>query len=272
LEGLLKAIEKLTFDYICLGNGNDKSGKWLQQRLKAKYLFSEYGWLPWSECFYVDDRGTGPLSSLRYMALSEMSANDHYAEEVQYFKSKLRWGKLVPFKNFVYVPLQVDTPTSDGKPDFKFRFTGFKNNAEFLAEIAKIIPNDITILVKNHPSNKRPTNIPKGMIDISKMGLSKYELYQRMAAMVAINSTSVLEAMVFGRHVFAYGQDIFSGKVLAHESVRDKDEFANHLANNPPVDNQRRFVGCLFQRQFYRHRWRDEKYVRSHYWNKTLGN
>jgi capsule polysaccharide modification protein KpsS len=199
-----------------------------------------------------------------------MSANKDYAEMAKRLKTKLQSGEPVPFDRFIYIPLQVDTPTSDGKPDFKFRFTGFKNNREFLDEIAKVVPKGVKILVKNHPANKKPTKVPAGMVDISKANFSKCELYQRMLAMVAINSTSVLEAMCFGRHVFTYGQDIFSGKALAHESVRDKDVFAATLATEPLLENQKRFIGYLFQRQFYRHKWEDKDYVRSHHWNQVL--
>ena len=272
LGELVNKIEKLNFDYICLGNGNCEEGKWIQKNIQAKYLFSEYGWMPWNECFFIDDKGTGPLSSVRYMSQAEMKIDKDRSGEINALKQKFKSSGGISFKHFVYVPLQVDTPMSDGKPDFKFQFTGFKNNKQFLSAIEKVVPDDITILVKNHPASRHPTPVPSSMVDISKANLNKYELYQKMLAMIAINSTSVLEAILFERNVFTYGQDVFSGKGITHESISNKDRFASLLKKDPPEQAAKKFINTLLQRQVSRIRCRDKdmNYIKSHYWTKAL--
>jgi len=267
---LADQIGKLDSDYICLGNGNDDTGKWLQNKIKAKFLFSEYGWLPWNECFYIDDQGAGPLSSIRQAGITELRGAPDNPVEYKYIKNKWNVGSAVGYRDYIYVPLQVDTPTSDGKPDFKFRFTPFKNNHQFLEHIRKVVPPGIKILVKNHPANNKPTRVPSGMVDISKAKINKLDLYQHMKAMVAINSTSVLEAMLVERPVFTYGEDIFTQKGLTFEKVADRAQFASLLRCEPPKD-ARAFINRLLERQAYRHRLRDDDgYRKNHYWVRTL--
>lgn len=270
LHGLKGKIEKHDFDYICLGNGNDDAGKWIRDNIKANFLYSEYGWLPWKNCFYIDDKGTGALSSINTTPLNNMKTSYNSINELIEIKSTMNQHNIVPFDNFIYVPLQVDTPTSDGKPDFKFQFTWFKTNAEFLKFIQKIVPKDITILVKNHPSNRNPTKIPASMIDVSNMNLNKYELYSKMKAMMAINSTSVLEAMLFEKNIFTYGRDVFSNKNVTYESIKDKDRFMSLIDSNNNAQNQRKFISYILQRQFNRNKYKDLDYINNHYWNEKL--
>jgi len=268
-DDLARQLDSLKPDYICLGNGNCDSGRWIQSHVKSKFLFSEYGWLPWNECFYIDSSGTGPLSSIRESGMKDLEGAPERSEEIEYIKKKLDVGKKVDFKDYVYVPLQVDTPTSDGKPDFKFQFTKFKNNKQFLQKIREIIPKNIKVLVKRHPACKASPSMPPGMIDISEMRLNKRELYERMRAMIAINSTSVLEAMLMNRRVFTYGDDLFSWKSLTFEHVMDQNQFVALLRCEPSA-NARSFINRLLERQVYRHRCRDRDYVRSHYWNQAI--
>lgn len=269
---LLKKIDGTDFDYLCLGNGNDPPGKIIQSKIKTNFLFSEYGWMPWKGCFFIDEKGAGALSALRYMKISDMKIDKDRSVEIATMKKQFDSGKPVTFDNFVYVPLQVDTPMSDGKPDFKFQFTGFKNNKEFLETIIKIVPKDMKILVKKHPSARAgvPRTDAENVINISKMDLNKFELYRKMKAMIAINSTSVLEGLLFRKHIFTYGDDVFSGKGVTHEHIKDPDKFAKILRSDPQIENGKRFINCLLQRQVHRAKCNDVEYVRSHYWNQAL--
>lgn len=261
-EDLLNKINKIEFDYLCLGNGNDEIGLFLQKKLNCKFIFSEYGWLGTPEVFFFDTKGCGAYSSIRDLNLDEELPAKQ--DDMDYVKQKLKKGNSVDLDNFIYIPLQVDSPTSDGKKDFKFLFTKFNSNDELLRYIQKIIPKDIKVLVKNHPSSTKPTKIPSGMIDISNLKLSKYELYSKMMAMIAINSTSVLEAMLFSKPIFTYGEDVFSGHNLTYENIANTDDLLNKIKTN--VDYSK-FLGCLFKRQINRIRCFDKNYVLSHCWN-----
>lgn len=262
---LLNKINKIDFDYLCLGNGNDDVGIALQRDLNCKFLFSEYGWLPWGQCFYVDNKGVGKNSSIFH---HDLNVPDAKPEELSAIKRSFNNGNPIPFKKFIYVPLQVDTPTSDGKKDFKFKYTQFENNASFLQFVATVVPKEWTILVKKHPASKGNLKLPSGMIDISDSKLNKHELYSRMDAMMCINSTSAIEALLFNKPVFTYGQDIFCNKGLTHEQV-GADQFVSLLAMEPK--NASKFISLLLQRQVYRHLCQNQDYINSHYWINKCG-
>ena len=270
-DDLGKKMDRLDWDYVCFGNGTDPAAKWTRNRYgdSKKYLYSEYGWFPWNESFYIDTQGGGANSSIRHSRMEELRGAPDRPEEIAYIQRKLNVGKTIQAKDFIYIPLQVDTPTSDGKPDFKFRFTPFKNNNEFLKFIQGVIPSGTMVFIKNHPAASKPTRIPAGMLDISKKGMNKLELYKRMKAMVAINSTSVLEALLMGKNVFTYGDDIFSNKGLTHQHIRNRDQFAS-LLNTEPSKDIRPFINCLLERQVYRHRCNDPEYIKNHYWNRSI--
>ncbi len=264
---LLDKLAVLDFDYICLGNGG-ALGPWLAERLNCKFLYSEYGWMPWKECFYIDGKGVGARSSLTNM--SEMPDVQDHADEIEQIKNTFDKGKPVPFKNFVYVPLQVDTPTSDGKKDFKFNFTRFGSNREFLFKVREVVSPYTTILVKNHPAAKQCTKVLPTMVDITDMNLNKYELYDKMQGMVCINSTSALECLLFDKKLFAYGRDIFSNKRIAHENVDSRQMFTRLIEQPHDPFKGKKFINMLLDRQVYRHKCSDEDYVKSHYWCESL--
>lgn len=268
-EELRDQINESGCDYVCLGNGNDDIGLWLQQKVQKKFLFSEYGWLPWKWNFYIDPKGVGAKSSLRHMSLDDMKSKD-LSGKIWSLQVQLAGGELnLNYGKFVYVPLQVDTPTSNGKPDFKFQFTRFKNNQEFLKHVKSIVPAEYKILVKNHPSSRSKAKMLPGMIDISDQRIDKHALYSSMSAMLVINSTSVLEAMPFHKHIFTYGEDIFSGKDIVHENVGDMDRF-NETLKSEPSWRYKIFLNELLNRQFERGLWEDKVYVKNHFWNHWL--
>ena len=266
---LLDKLSDIDFDCICLGNIST-TGEWLKERLNCKFLHSEYGWLPWKECFFIDDQGVGPKSSLMNIDIDQIKVTKR-SDEIKRIKHQFNTGKAVPFKQFVYVPLQVDTPTSDGKKDFKFNYTRFGSNREFLFKVKEIVPSTYTILVKSHPAAKKPTPVPHGMVDISDMKLNKYELYNRMEAMICMNSTSAIEGMLFEKPVFAYGRDVFSNKRLAYENIDQRKQFIARMQDRDRnLDRAKKFVNLLLERQVYRHRCSDPEYVKNHYWVRQL--
>ena len=269
---LLKKIYKTDFDYLCVGNGNDDTGKILTKEYKGNILYSEYGFLPWQENFYIDDQGVGPLSSITKMDIDKIKVTESDKKEISRIKQKLDIGSEFMWRDYVYVPLQVDTPTSDGNPDFKFQFTQFKNNIEFLNHVRKIVPKDVPILVKNHPASRKPTHIPSDMIDISHKSYNKRFIYQNMLGMICMNSTSVLEALLFDKPVFTFGKDIFSNKGLTIEGAT-KDDLEKILGRTRwlPSENDK-FISVLLQRQVNRSLCKDKEYVKKHYWNQELLN
>lgn len=268
-EYLLNSVEFIDFDYICMGNGSAAEQQELIKKVGIdKCLFAEYGWLPWSEHFFISRKGTGFNSEISDLTEESLKSVKIRESEIEKLKNNFKKGRFFFKKDFIYIPLQKDVN------DFKFNFTHFASNEEFLDFIHEIVPKDIQVLVKEHPLYRRHYNYKKygRFIDISDKNLSKARIYKRMLGMVCINSTSILEALMFGGRVFAYGQDIFLNKKLVHFQIDSTTEFEKCL--NIPVSKTtaKAFISLLLERQINRKRCinNDEAYISQHYWNQAL--
>lgn len=282
-EQLKKKIDKYNPDIVCVGNGNDPTGKFLTNCYSDKMLYSEYGWLPWNQHFYITRGGTSIDSDIAKLKILEIfpRGRGKIIKDMQNFKwNYLNNGNPVkPNQQFFYVPLQVD------KNDFKFGLTKFKNNEEFIKHVINIVPCDYDIYFKHHPLNKNRCSINQfkdyakkqqiNIRDISDSNLNKFELMSRMMAMICINSTSVLEALHFNRPIFTYGEDIYCNKGIVNHNVFNNEEFFKKfmvLDKDCDIKSRQKFIGLLLERQINRKRCidNDTKYINNHYWSKSL--
>ncbi len=269
LKTVIAEMKEIEWDYCLLGNGNSVDQKKLIDTFGVeKFLFSEYGWLPWSSHFYISRLGSGFDSEIAKASKNDLNKIQIRNEEIKDFHRSLDKGISCNFGNFIYVPMQKDVN------DFKFDFTRFESNLEFLQSIEEYIPHDLTILVKRHPLYpvKYDLSFSDRMVDITHWNINKHEIYQKMKAMACINSTSILEGLSYGKKVFAYGEDIYLNKGLVEFDVSSRESFEMKLAEETDSELCLRFVSLLFERQINRHRCvaGDTKYLEGHYWNLNL--
>ena len=262
-------LDRIDFDYVCMGNGTGSDHQVAIEHVgRDRCLFTEYGWLPWSSHFYIARGGCGNCSDIATMKREDISKKPVNERGIREARKRIRGGWPVLSRGFVYVPLQKDVN------DFKFTLTHFKSNEQFLDFVHEIVPKRTPVWVKRHPLYKKEYDFKKygRFVDISSKNLNKAHIYRRMSAMVCINSTSILEALLFGGNVFAYGDDIYRDKDVVHFGVDQKDEFATRLAAEAPCDRIDRFVSLLLDRQVDRSRCvgDDTEYIENHYWNQTL--
>lgn len=267
INTVINKIESIDFDYICMGNGTDKDQLELISRVGIdKILFSEYGWLPWSKNFYISRMGCGYDSEITKLTEKDISKVDIIESELESLKLSYDKGNDLLYNNFYYVPLQKDVN------DFKFTFTDFKSNQEFIDHIHNIVPNEYSILIKCHPLYKKKYNLPPRFIDITDLNINKHSIYSKMKGMICINSTSILESILFSKKTFVYGKDLFLNKNLVSFNIRGMDEFKIEASQNPNPDICKRFISLLISRQVDRKKCtsNDYSYVDNHYWNNNI--
>lgn len=262
-------LDALDFDYICVGNGTDEAQLRLIERYgRDRFLFSEYGWMPWSQNFYISRNGCGRDSEIASVTGDMIDTLGINHEALEDFKEILNVGDDVPFDDFVYMPLQKDVN------DFKFLTSPFSKNMEFLLEADRLAPPGTKILFKCHPLYKKNYDVSfsERMVDITNSNFNKFQLYSRMMGMMCINSTSVLEAFCFGGKVVSFGEDIFLNKSLTLHRPSHQSEVADFFKNADVADRCRRFVSLLFSRQVDRKRCvnNDLSYVQRHYWSVCI--
>lgn len=270
-EDLISALQNLNFDYVCLGNGSGRAQQLAIQHFgRDKFLFSEYGWLPWSDNFYIARNGCGFDSDIAGMDALEISGQEIDKAGIEGFREKLSSGRGIRERDFIYVPLQKDVN------DFKFNYCEFDSNVAFLRHVNNVVPSHYQILVKEHPLYRQHYDYAElgsgRMFDISDKSYSKTSLLENMAAMVCINSTSILEALAFDATVFAYGADIYCDKEIVHYRTPDRATFELLLAEKAGSDQSSRFVSLLLQRQINRQRCldNDREYIDNHFWNNAI--
>ncbi|MBX3729197.1 MAG: hypothetical protein KF858_08425 [Candidatus Sumerlaeia bacterium] len=269
VEDLIERLREADCDVVCFGNGNG-----VEQRAAAEAigrdncLFSEYGWLPWSRNFYISRGGCGSDSEIASMSAADLAGRTIDEATLDRLRAPFAQGRPLDARDFLYVPLQKDVN------DFKFLSAPFRSNEEFLDFLHETTPREVRLLVKPHPLYPKKYDLSRygRMTDITTAGYRKADLYRKAMATVAINSTSILEALLFDGRVFAYGEDIFLNKGLVHYRVREPQAFARALEE--PVDEERcrQFIALLLERQVERARClgNDLDYVRSHYWSRAL--
>lgn len=266
---LLNKLSQLDFDYVCMGNGSGEDQKILIEAIGIdKCLFSEYGWLPWNDNFFISRQGVGYNSEITSVDENMLNTIEIKTSEIETLKKSFDKGWFTFNKDFVYVPLQKDIN------DFKFNFTEFKNNEEFLDFIHEIVPKNIYILVKEHPLYRKNYNYKKfgRFIDISYPYYNKYKIYQNMLGMICINSTSIIESLMFGANIFAYGKDLFLNKNLVNFAIYEKSTFENKLFEKTETTNHLKFISLLLERQISRKKCvhNECQYITNHYWNKSI--
>lgn len=262
-------LDRLSFDHICLGNGTDPAHQALVARYgREKILFTEYGWLPWSRHFYISREGAGVESEIARIPPAYLDSLTVNKPEIERFHAVLDTGNAFDYDKFIYMPLQKDVN------DFKFLYNEFKDNVDYLKFVDAVVPPEFTILVKCHPLYKKKYDLSfsRRMVDITDAELNKHEMYRRMAAMVCLNSTSILEALAYNAKVFTYGDDLFLNKDITYHRIKTMDEFSRCMGLPVNGDRAQKFVSLLLSRQIDRARCvaDDRSYVARHYWNLCL--
>lgn len=266
---LCEQLDHLEFDYVCMGNGSGTDQQMVVEHVGLeKCLFSEYGWLPWNENFYISRDGCGHQSDIARMTAADLQSQPINMRLIERLQNKFKGGRALRERDFVYVPLQKDIN------DFKFKSSPFQHNEEFLDFIHEIVPNGMKVYIKQHPLYPKEYDFKKygTFVDISTANYEKKKIYSQMSAMVCINSTSILEAILFGGKVFAYGDDIFCNKDLVEFRVFDRDDFESGLQQHPSEERCLQFISLLLERQIHRKRCirNDRKYIENHFWNCYL--
>lgn len=269
IDDLMKQLDRLDFDFVCMGNGTGHEQEAVIEYVgRGKCLFSEYGWLPWSEHFYISRNGCGRDSELASYRVEDIAQMEIWYQEIDCLVRKLDQGANLPYRDFIYVPLQKDVN------DFKFQTSPFASNEAFLDFIHEVTPSHFDVLVKPHPLYNKSYDLGKygRFIDLSGKNYNKKQIYNQMYAMICINSTSILEALIFSGKIFAYGEDVFNNKDIVNHRIFKKKEFVKMLALEIPQDIRLKFVSLLMERQINRRRClvNDLKYIGNHYWNQRL--
>lgn len=122
-------------------------------------------------------------------------------------------------KDYIFVPLQLEGDTSFLYSQF------FKNQHQFLRFVEATCGN-VPVIVKKHPLSVEAVYSTKPNVEIYEGELTTPELIAGAVATVGVNSTCLIESLVFGTPAYAFGRSPGHGGFL-YADIGDKDFVAN---------------------------------------------
>lgn len=125
----------------------------------------------------------------------------------------------IPSEKFIFFPLHMP-----GEAQTLVRGKGHSDDIDLATKVAKCIPDDHCLVVKEHPgyegwndisSLKKLRRFPN--IIIVDSTLSSHDLIRQCSALVTINSSVWFESFAFEKRVFCFGKGVFSGAGVCDE-------------------------------------------------------
>ncbi|WP_444921874.1 hypothetical protein ACJJID_05820 [Microbulbifer sp. CnH-101-G] len=173
-----------------------------------KFSFMEAGWFPQSGTYYEDPLGVNAQSSISITKPRSISSEER--QNIKQWKLKYR-GKFednnISDNGYVFIPLQLETDTNITK------FSPFRTMKSFLEWAESHVDSNIDVIARQHPLDHRATAnlLPRN----SRIKLdNKTPLHQLIAksnCIIGINSTVLLESLIYEKPIYAIGHGVFSG-------------------------------------------------------------
>jgi len=235
-------------DRIIVFNGSHKAIFAATQWLKAHYrtVYMEHGWLPQQEYNYIDAQGTGARSLLFDTWAHRVGTSERIQETMARLQKVYRpepHGLSLP-ENYILVPLQLERDTS-----ILYDSPCFKSMASLVGFVRRHF-YDQHIVVKTHPMDE--TSYAFEGVTIVRERVPINSLIATARAVVGINSTALIEALVHLKPVGALGLNVASRKGVFYE---ERDMFFRPrglLDFKPEQSSVERTLDLLFHAQYPR--------------------
>jgi hypothetical protein len=198
-------------DIMFLWNGNlpnDEMVRRVAGRHGAVCIWAEMGWFPQKETVYFDPEGTNARSSIRRVNLDECEIDPR----LEAFRRSYGGGVYGhhEIEGYIFAPLQIESDTNIRE------YSPFRTMDDFVARLSKAYSRT-RILARPRPGRHTAlSSYPNVVVN------SADDLFEQIAGaifVVGINSTVLLEALLLGKHVVAFGEGLFSGLGVCDEAT-----------------------------------------------------
>lgn len=169
--------------------------------------YLEAGWFPQAGTYYEDRDGVNAASSIARIKPKPLTPQEFQGIESWKQKYRSSFGNYrISDQGYYFVPLQLESDTNITL------FSPFKTMEEFLHWVVANTDSSRTIIIRPHPlgdvSNSRLEKIsPRIKINSTQ---SLQQLLAQAHAVIGINSTVLLESLIYNKPTFALGQGVFS--------------------------------------------------------------
>ena len=208
-------------------------------------LYAEVAWFTQRDRIYLDTNRVNAFSALRGAAFPPLRNEQAELLDLwisRYLSERIEENRPTVEPKTIFVPLQIDTDTSlvIGSP--------FESMQSFIRYLEHWVPEDWSVTFKAHPKARYAyplTSSRKNFRFLSSGNL--YDFIARAEMIVGINTTVLIESLLFGKKIVAFGQGIFNGNGLVAE-LTPEDEFTSEIS----IDQERRdafLYSLVFDRQ-----------------------
>ncbi|AXF66375.1 MULTISPECIES: glycosyltransferase family 29 protein [unclassified Leclercia] len=240
---LIDDFSKLNDPVVFVFNGNtsafDDSIKAIKLTGNPPIVYSELGWLPQKNNIYFDSTGANYRSSIRHSSLEKLTHKYNYNsdQEVHAFSFKT-----------VLLALQLPGDTTLQKESYPLQLL----HQDLIAHIRSILPADMKLIVRKHPRDPNDYNVEFLENTIYDININSHDTLKSVDALIAVNSTIIIEALSYPINIYSLGYGLFENKGIVTECHRDKDELQEKWLNYIEFNRERRqeFLRFLRERQF----------------------
>jgi len=257
IHKLIKKLKELGSTHLVVWNGefNDNERGFqvnyinsIKRYTDIKIVYTEHGWFPQNKTFMIDPEGTNGSSSIaKSKNIPNISSNEDLIKLREYDGMAIDPNE----RDYIYVPLQLNTDTQ-----IVNHSPFFKDMKDLIEHVAKLFTKKIIIKVhpKDTPLNKRrykdvckKFSHIKFVDDLNNIGWCKHA-----DRMVAINSTSINEALLYGKPVMTYGINNFYDKGVTYtiKDIKDINYQKDFLQYSPNRKQCKNYINFLLSKQF----------------------
>ncbi|MCR9106585.1 MAG: hypothetical protein NXI15_14920 [Gammaproteobacteria bacterium] len=227
---------------------------------REKRIYCEIGFLPQTKNVYFDTEGVHGHSSIRTAALPELGAPEkkHLDAAREAFKRqnfvRVKWDSVdLSDENheqaadaydfdFYFVPLQLARDTA-------FALCPFDSNQEIIDYVQRAMP-DARLIFKTHPLDPQPGyTVNDKNILLPPQNKDLRQLLLRCQAVIASNSTVILEALMLHKKCATYGIGFTTNHHVTLECHEELDELRSIGQWQPDWEKVDRFLWLLLERQ-----------------------
>ena len=178
-----------------------------------EFSFLEAGWFPQKNTYYSDPKGVNAASTIAEatpLSLSKQQVSDIKKWKIQY-RSRNGSHKICD-KGYYFVPLQLESDTNITL------FSPFKNMSSFLQWVVENTDCQTPIITRPHPLSRidhDDLNNLNDRIYVDK-NTPLHKLIAESRAVIGINSTVLLESLIYEKPTIALGQGLFQSSKAIH--------------------------------------------------------
>jgi len=216
---LVDIIRPLHPGHVFIWNGNnagDRETAACAERVGATPVFAEIGWFPQADTIYFDRDGTNFRSSIRRLNLDTVKVDDRLEQWKRAYRETYTENR-VDEQGYVFVPLQDETDTNilEASP--------YGRMNDFVRDLSAQLPDE-RLIVRRHPRFMDVELDTYSNVEYRNDG-NLYDWLTNATAIVGINSTVLLESLVFDKPIFTVGESLATGLGVYHEyaSAREID-------------------------------------------------